>query len=181
MTCIVGIEYDGGVLIGGDSAGLAGWSKTIRADEKVFTTGPYIMGFTDSFRMGQLLRYSLDPPVPTTGGLDRFMATTFIDAVRATLKAGGFAKAENQKEEGGAFLVGVCGHLYVIHSDYQFGRAVSGFLAIGCGNDLALGSLHTTAQYDIAPRQRVTHALAAAADLSGGVAGPFTVIDQPTA
>lgn len=173
MTCIVGIEHDGRVSIGGDSAGLAGWSKTIRADEKVFRVGPYAMGFTTSFRMGQLLRYSLDVPEPDTGDVDRFMATTFVDAVRRTLNEGGYAKTEAGVEQGGVFLVGIHDKLYQIDSDYQFGRSVNGYLAVGCGADLALGSLHTTAQYDITPADRALHALEAAAALSGGVAAPF--------
>ncbi|MCV7255310.1 hypothetical protein H7J86_24405 [Mycobacterium hackensackense] len=181
MTCIVGIEYPGGVIIGGDSAGLSGWSKTIRADEKVFTNGPYVMGFTSSFRMGQLLRYRLTVPEPDIDDLDRFMVTTFVDAVRTTLKDGGYAKIENTREEGGTFLVGVGGRLFQVHSDFQVGRAAQGYSACGCGNDIALGSLHTTDRYDIAPADRVRHALDAACALSGGVAGPYTVIDRPLA
>lgn len=182
MTCIVGIEYDGGVLIGGDSAGTAGCSQTIRADEKVFTNGPYVMGFTSSFRMGQLLRYSLNAPVPGTDDhedLDRFIATVFIEAVRDTLKSGGFAVIDKGQEEGGTFLMGLAGRLYMIDNDYQFGRSVDGYAAVGCGDDIALGSLHTTAQYDIDPLERVQLALEAATALNGGVAGPFTIIDHP--
>lgn len=181
MTCIVGIEHDGGVIIGGDSAGVAGWSTTCRADTKVFKVGPYIMGFTSSFRMGQLLRYKLNVAAPGEDelkDLDRFVATTFIDAVRQTFKDGGYARVEYTQEEGGSFLLGVAGRLYEIASDYQFGRSVSGFAAVGCGDDIALGSLHTTAKYDFAPKVRVELALQAAADLSGGVMGPFTIIDQ---
>jgi hypothetical protein len=180
MTCIVGIEHDGGVVIGGDSAGLAGWSKTIRADEKVFTVGPYVMGFTTSFRMGQLLRYRLAVPEPDTWDTDRFIATTFIDAVRGTLKAGGWAKVDSSQEAGGDFLVGIAGRLYRISEDYQFGRSTAGYQAVGCGADIALGSLHTSATYDMEPKCRAELALEAAAALSGGVAGPFAIIDHPS-
>ena len=90
MTCIVGIVDAGRVLIAGDSAGSDGWHVDSRADSKVFTVGPYAMGFTTSFRMGQLLRYRLDVPGPDTWDVDRYMATTFVDAVRDCLKAGGF-------------------------------------------------------------------------------------------
>lgn len=176
MTCIVGIEHDGGVLIAGDSAGLSGWSKMIRADLKVFTIGNYVMGFTDSFRMGQLLRYGLAMPGPThleRNDLHHFMCTTFIDGVRKTLKDGGWAKTDSERELGGSFLVGVAGQLFMVASDYQVARTICGYNAVGCGDDLALGSLHTTAQYDIEPQTRAQLALEAAADHSGGVAGPF--------
>jgi hypothetical protein len=178
VTCIVGIEHDGGVVIGGDSAGLSGWSKTVRADEKVFTVGAYVMGFTSSFRMGQLLRYSLVVPAPDTWDVDRHMSTVFVDAVRATLKTGGFAKTSESQEEGGTFLVGVAGRLYAIYDNYQFARSAAGYQAVGCGADIALGSLHTTAELDMAPKLRAEAALEAAAALSGGVAGPFSIIDH---
>ncbi|MBB3752467.1 hypothetical protein FHT44_004979 [Mycolicibacterium sp. BK634] len=181
MTCIVGVEHKHGVLIGADSCGSAGTSMTIRADEKAFVNGPYIMGYTTSYRMGQLLRYKLDPPIPTAQDLrdlDRFIATTFIDAVRTTLNEGGFAKIEDQREEAGNFLVGIAGRLYNIDEDYQFARNMAGFDSVGCGYELALGSLHTTARYRITPKERVRMALEAAAAFSSGVAPPFIFFDQ---
>lgn len=90
MTAIVGLVHDGVVHVGGDSAGVGGWSMTVRADAKVFRNGPYVFGFTTSFRMGQLIRWSLEVPLPD-GDLERFMCTVFIDAVRDCLKAGGYA------------------------------------------------------------------------------------------
>src|SRR2546430_1004120 len=99
--------------MGGDSAGVSGWGLVVRADHKVFRNGPYVMGFTSSFRMGQLLRWGFDPPAPPDcrGDLESFMATTFVDAVRGRLKAGGWAKKDSEQEQGGTFLVGVCGRL----------------------------------------------------------------------
>jgi hypothetical protein len=81
MTAIVGLVDAGSVYIGGDSAGVAGMSMTVRADAKVFRKKRYLFGFTTSFRMGQLIRYSLKVP-KVKGNLDAFMATTFVDALR---------------------------------------------------------------------------------------------------
>src|SRR3546814_12575406 len=53
---------DGKVYLGGDSAGVAGWSLTVRTDPQVFRVGDCIIGFTSSFRMGQLLAHSFQPP-----------------------------------------------------------------------------------------------------------------------
>ena len=52
MTCIVGLVENGKVYIGGDSAGVAGLDVRMRSDEKVFTKGNMIFGYTSSFRMG---------------------------------------------------------------------------------------------------------------------------------
>jgi ATP-dependent protease HslVU (ClpYQ) peptidase subunit len=176
VTCIVGVQQDGRVVIGGDSAGVAGWSITVRADTKVFRNGEFIMGFTDSFRMGQLLRYSLVPPVPQDWDLDRFMATEFIAVVRDCLRDGGFARNESGNESGGLFLVGIRGHLYRIDSDYQIGRSVDEYYAVGSGDEYACGSLHSTRGLD--PEHRVRMALEAASHHSTGVCAPFHIISS---
>lgn len=180
MTAIVGLAHHGAVHLGGDSAGVAGWSLTVRADTKVFHNGPYVMGFTSSFRMGQLLRYTLNPPRPE-GGLERFMATTFIDAVRETLKAGGFLRKDSEVESGGTFLVGVAGRLFMVDSDFQVGEAAAGYAAVGCGHELALGALYATATTRKTPQQRLGIALEAAERFSAGVCGPFAYVSQESA
>lgn len=177
MTCIVGIEHAGGVTIGADSAASDGWSFSARADGKLFRNGPYLIGFCGSYRMGQLLRYSLEAPIVPERDLDRHMATTFINAVRSCLLDGGYAERKNRVETGGTFLVGVAGRLFMIESDYQVGGQRNGFDACGSGAEVALGSLHTTAnaKSKMAPRRRALTALQAAADLTAFVGGPFQV------
>jgi hypothetical protein len=177
LTAIVGLVHDDTVHLGGDSAGVAGLSMTVRADAKVFTAGPYIFGFTTSFRMGQLIRYALDVPIPD-GDLDRFMATTFVDAVRDCLKAGGWARKENEREEGRTFLVGVAGRLFIIEEDYQVGASVDGYAAVGSGREIALGALFATARTRMAPDRRVMVALQAAERFSAGVRGPFLCLSM---
>jgi ATP-dependent protease HslVU (ClpYQ) peptidase subunit len=177
MTCIVGVVEGGEVWIGGDSAGVSSWVSTIRADEKVFRSGEFLYGFTTSFRMGQLLRYKLEPPAIDTWDLRRYMATTFIDAVRSTLKDGGFLKKSSEQEEGGTFLVGVRGQLFKVCGDFQVGVAAVGYDACGCGQELALGALYATAGRP-AP-DRIETALRAAAHFSNGVRAPFVVERLP--
>jgi hypothetical protein len=134
------------------------------------------MGFTTSYRMGQLLRYSLDVGEPDTWDVDRFMATTFIDAVRECLTRGGYARTEDGQEQGGQFLVGIHGRLYVVDSDYQIGHTISGYAAVGSGYLVALGSLHSTAKSSATSHERAVMALEAAAELTEGVRPPFTVV-----
>ena len=45
MTCIIGLVENSKVYIGGDSAGVAGYGLSVRADEKVFKKGDFIFGF----------------------------------------------------------------------------------------------------------------------------------------
>lgn len=174
MTCIVGLIDDKSVWIGGDSAGVAGYLSQPRLDRKVFRNGPFVMGFTSSFRMGQLLRFRLKPPErPTEQDVFEFMATGFVDAVRECLKAGGYASKENEVERGGCFLVAYAGRLFEIDSDYQVGELTDGFAAVGCGAEIALGALHATR--GTPAKERVVRALRAAAHFSAGVRPPFVI------
>lgn len=179
MTVIVGVETRDGVVIGGDSAGVSGYLLTSRADPKVFINGPYLIGYTTSFRMGQLLHYAdLPKPLDRSGeDLDRFIATEFVDSVRELLKTGGWAQKESDREAGGTFLVGVSGRLYRVDSDYQVGWSLDGYAACGCGEEIALGVLHALRRAK--PGARVQRALEAAAHHSTGVAAPFVILRTP--
>uniref|UniRef100_UPI003F49A2CE hypothetical protein n=1 Tax=Streptosporangium sp. CA-235898 TaxID=3240073 RepID=UPI003F49A2CE len=186
MTVIAGLVHDGRVYMGGDSAGCAGWELTVRRDPKVFEVGPYLIGFTTSFRMGQLLRFSFTPPTLPYDldhdGLTKLMVTEFIDGIRATFKDGGYARKDSEQESGGKFLVGVRGRLFEIGPDYQVGEPADSYAAVGCGAQVALGALHAMNTMDtmddnsIRPMDRIHHALYAAERFSNGVRAPFTVI-----
>lgn len=175
MTCIVGLTDGSAVCMGGDSASVAGWDLNLDAGGKVFVNGPFIMGFTTSFRMGQLLRFALKPPAHPKGMMtDAYMATVFVDAVRDCLKAGGYATRDKEVETAGTFLVGYRGRLFRVAPDYCIVEPPSGFDACGCGQMIALGSLHETA--GTPPKERVRRALTAAERFSAGVRGPMTVL-----
>ena len=162
MTCIVGLVDDGDVYIGGDSA-----------DEKVFGNGPFIMGFTSSFRMGQLLRYKFSAPDQTVHQGDmEYMVTSFIDAARQCFANNGFG--DKDASTGGTFLVGFNGKLYTVESDFQVGIPAPGYDAVGCGADLALGAMYAT--QGLPPEERINTALLAASTFSAGVAPPFTIL-----
>jgi ATP-dependent protease HslVU (ClpYQ) peptidase subunit len=173
MTAIAGIAHNGAVWIGGDSAGAAGHSVTVRLDRKVFRNGTMLFGFTHSFRTCQLFQYALtvpdhDPRIDT----HRWLCTAFVDAARQCLKDGGYAATESGVETGTVCLIGYQGNLYSLQSDWQVGQSADNYDAVGCGSDIALGALHATTG---TPVKRITAALEAAAHHSGWVAPPFII------
>jgi len=179
MTCIVGLLDSGDVYIGGDSAGVDVGRLKIdgRKDEKVFSNGEFIFGFTSSFRMGQLLRYAFNPPTYYTDvDLYAYMVTNFVDAIRTCLKAGGYAQKEKEEESGGTFLVGFRGHLFMIEDDYQVAEHFDPYFSVGCGEAYAKGCLYALQDTDMAPEEKIVKALEAAEKFSAGVRGPFNII-----
>lgn len=174
MTCIVGLIDGGKVYMGADSAGVAKTVLRVRADHKVFTRDDFIMGFTTSFRMGQLLRYKLRIPA-FPKGIDTFeyMVTIFVEAVRKCLKDGGFAQKKDETETAGTFLVGYRGRLFCVDSDYQVAETLLPYAATGCGEDIALGVLF--ANGGLKPKERILQSLEAAQQFSAGVREPFLI------
>jgi ATP-dependent protease HslVU (ClpYQ) peptidase subunit len=177
VTCIVAVEADGIVYMGSDHAGSNGYTLTPVEASKTFTNGPLLIGYTTSFRMGQILQYGLIVPSHTLSwDLDRWVATDLMVAVRATFEAHGWNQTEKNVATGGNFLMAVGGRCYEIQSNYSFLRSATGEYAVGSGENHALGSLHTTRGQE--PAVRVMRALEAAAEHCTGVAGPFDLTTQ---
>ncbi len=178
MTCIVGIARAGRVIMGADSAGIGGLDKRIRIDCKAFINGELIFGGTTSFRMLQLLQFSLSPPPIIEGTTPyAYAVKALVPAIRHCLKEGGWAKTESGQEQGGTFLVGFRGRLFTIYSDYQVAEEAGGIAAVGCGDAYAMGAMHALPDAD--PEARLRAGLEAAAAYSAGVAPPFTFITLP--
>lgn len=179
MTCIVGIAYDGKVMLGADSAGVGGLDLRIRKDPKVFVNGELIFGFTSSFRMGQLLASNLTPP-PIIEKQEpyQYAVKALVPALRDTLRAGGWLSTVNGREEGGVFIVGFRGHLFTIYSDFQVAEEIENIAAVGCGEAYAMGAMHALGK-DADPKARLLAGLDAAATFSAGVSAPFNFVELP--
>lgn len=171
MTCICGIEKNGVVWIGGDSAGTAGnMHQRVRGDKKVFIRGEFIIGFCGSFRMGQLLQNTLEVPAQAEGKNDyEFLVSDFVAAVKQCLSV------EKDAEMEPNFLFGYRGKLYGVQGDYQVSIPDGGFDAMGSGGDVAMGALHAN-RSTRSPKKRITQALEASARNNAAVRPPWTIL-----
>ena len=174
MTCIAGIAQDGKVTMGADSASASGWDMRATALPKVFRKGPMLIGYTSSFRMGQLLRHKLVLPEQEAEDDLQYMVVGFIEAARKCLSDGGYTEIENNQEEGGEFLVGYKGVLYHVGGDFQVNTYQDGIAAVGCAEGYALAVMHVLGG---SPKERVAKALETAAYFSAGVLAPFIILE----
>lgn len=177
MTCIVGIKgYDGRVYVGGDSAATdEDMALTVRQDPKVFQVGPYLIGTSGSFRVAQLIRYSLKvPPLPRDPGrFHRMMVKGFVGAILRCLEAGGVTLKDGAVD-GSSFVVGFRGNLFFIDQDMNVADP-GPYCAAGCADQIAHGALYAQ-RPGMDPEERVLQALKAAERFSGGVRAPFVVL-----
>lgn len=178
MTCIAAVTDGKTVVMGGDSAAVSEFDLVVRREPKVFFNGEFLIGFTTSFRMGNLLRFTFKPPeFADERDPFEYISTDFVNALRRCFKRGGYAKKSEEVEEGGCFLVGCRGRLFQIDEDYQVGEPAEDYAAVGCGHAYAKGSLFAT-NWSF-PDARVRYALEAAERHSCGVRSPFTILTCP--
>lgn len=182
MTCIVGLVRDGQVYLGGDSASVSdNRCITIVKNPKVFRKGEFVMGYTSSWRMGQLIQYHFIPPQrDLQQDLMEYMVMNFIDGIRRLFKEGGWAKIENNQEHGGSFLVGYQGRLFTIHGDYQVAESANPYDSVGCGSNIALGVMFALTKAknfaETATQDILQCALDASCNHSSDVIPPYTFV-----
>lgn len=175
MTCIVGVETeDGGVVLGGDSAA-SGNDYTLEAsNQKAFFVEdrPMAVGYTSSFRMGQILKRDFEPPEV---GPDKFkyVLKEVIPQIRSIMKEGGYSKIKSNREKSGLFLLAVEDKLFKVQGNFSVLDLAKPYTAIGSGFRHAYGSLHTTEGMDLDPKRRVELAISAAAETQDGVSLPI--------
>lgn len=177
MTCIVGLVKGDTVWIGGDSAGTSStMHQRVRADKKVFIRGEFIFGFCGSFRMGQLLQYTLKLPKHPKGVSDfKYLVNEFIDAVRECLTVENKKITNKDDRLYPYFLFGYRGLLYGVQGDYQVSKPEEGFDAVGSGADVAIGAMHASVKVRD-PKKRITQALQASARNNAAVRPPFHIL-----
>lgn len=172
MTCIVGLIENGKIYLGGDSAAISNDEIIIRKDIKIITKDNFIIGFSGSYRMGQLLRYEFSTPAIDGMDLMQYMVTKFVESLRNCFEKNKFTDNE------WIFLIGSAGRLFTIYRDYQVAESVDNYSSCGSGWMLARGSLYTTGQIanNMSPESRIEMALQAAEKYNTGVRGPFHIM-----
>lgn len=189
MTCIVAVVMGERMVMGGDSAGISGYDITIRNDPKVFRVSQKngrdaLLGFTSSFRMGQILM-SLVLPEDRSRNDDKsahllFLIKRVIPRIRKLLRDGGWAKVSNNTETGGNFLLAYRGSIYEIDSDFQVVAHSNPFASIGAGASFSIGVLDYMHRYldisTLSPSDIVEHALLITERNCIAVRGPMLLL-----
>lgn len=184
MTCIVGFtDRENNISwIGADSLGSNGYTKATETPSKAFRNETFkdvLIGGTTTFRHLDLLKYSSNlfdeiDLYKKTEIDHKFMVTKFIPRVITLFKDG--VVSESEINRGGNFIVATPGKLFEVQQDYSVLEPELGICAVGCGEAVAMGSLITTRNLDMAPQEKIIKALEAAEQYCCGVQRPFHIL-----
>lgn len=188
MTCIVAIKHEGAVYIGSDAGAVdpSNYSMHVQDDPKSFKLSgevEMIIGYSGSWRAGQLIRYSLTLPEHSPKKTDMaYIVTDVVDALMELLRSNNTLKKENEKEETDAdIVIGYRGEIYVVDGNFAVMKPMNGYVAIGSGGDIALGALYASGltQKKMSPKERLKLALEASATFTAGIMPPFNFVELP--
>lgn len=180
MTCIVAIRGDKGVLMGADSCAAVGNFAGIVATPKVAKVGSYLIGYTSSFRMGQLLHFALSTNKPHPDqDLFWHLVNDFIPSFRRVMRDGGAITTKDGADIGGQFLLAHGTRLFGVNADFSVLEYREDFWAVGCGTGWAMGAMFAMKDSKKpTARERAEVALKAAATYSGWVKPPYHFVQN---
>lgn len=166
MTCIVGIVDPKGIgHIASDSAGSNYHTTNAYTNRKIFRKADLLIGYTSSYRMGQLLEHQLDVPQRKVGqSLDAWLYIDFVNAVRKLLKDNGYMRVDSNNESIGTFMIITEGRLFVMQDDLAVLESKEQFDSVGSGANHATAALYTLMHHSsLTPRKMLTEAVNVAA------------------
>lgn len=191
MTCILGMEHQNKVYIGGDSARMSGWERNILSSHKVFRLNDFLIGYSGAVRMQNIMHHcvTIDRRQADDECEEQFVVTGLVEAVRKAMKDNGYITGEQGRDTTGnnAFLAGYRGKLYWIGSDFDVSHFTGGIAAVGTGADYALGALRMQLKMreqliargrkvdPLNPETMIWQALEIATEYCASVAPPFYV------
>lgn len=172
MTCIVGIASEGIVYIGGDRGVSDNDSISSMYRPKITAIGDWVFGYAGSVGTGQLIEFITLPKMLKADDPYYILKTNIVTELKKSYELHGRDIEDNSTD----WIIGCKGRLFEISSsDWSVIELEES--AIGSGGSFALGSLHTTKQYDVAtPVYRIQTALQCAIDLSPTCRGPIDII-----
>ncbi len=189
MTCIVGLVSKGEVYLAADSLGSGNGVKQEYKTPKLVKLDifekkdlslakiPLGIGYTTSYRMGDLLRYNFTPPTIEVGeDENEYLVKEFIPALIECFDEHSFARTKEGNKSGGNFLVGIRGRLFIVQDDFSVLEPELNFASVGSGQEFALGSLYAYMKISLDPVEKVHAAVDAAIEFSTTVGGTVDYI-----
>ena len=171
MTCIVGIADGDNVYIGGDR-GISDNDTILKMSRpKVTQHGDFLIGYSGSLGVGQLMEFITYPKVTKTMDIYNTIRMDIVEQIKVLYESHSRDIEDNSTD----WLIGCKGKLFHFTSA-DWGVLEIDECSIGTGSPIALGSLYTSKQLEDNPMIRITYALNAAIELSPTCSLPVDIL-----
>jgi ATP-dependent protease HslVU (ClpYQ) peptidase subunit len=177
MTCIVGIAENSKVWLGADALYSNGHTGSFGEPKILKINDDLSVAHSGTGRVNNLLSYDFklkgNPEQPP----GEYLIKTFIPALKECLRRNGELEEVSGKENAEEWFIVACkGKLYQMFNDFSIREAMRGYEASGSGYQFALGSLESTKNIGLSPKQRIKIAIKATTEHCVSVGGKITVV-----
>ncbi len=143
MTCIIAVGKDKDVYMAADTLGSNGHNNSRDANSKIIKMdGGVLVGYSASYRLGQLLRYEFKIPSRRVGHLGDshmyYMITKFIPRLQVLFGVNEYDMAKDEA----SLVVAFDGEVFLISHDLSVFQPMDGVMAIGSGAETAMGAYY---------------------------------------
>lgn len=181
MTCIVALIDDDKVYMGCDSRATFGNTEIVNTNiEKIFFKDDFLIGVCGNLRYLNLLRYRFNPPkLENDLFIQEYLNVLFSDEIRSCLEKSKYSEEKDGISEipgNSRILVGYKNKIYSIGSCYDVIELIN-YYAAGSGADYAMGSLETTKDMNLDPKERIELALKIACKFDSACSAPFFILE----
>ena len=174
MTCVVAYKTKSKIGIASDKCASNGYTFSKYNQPKIFRNGGFIIGYTTSFRLGQLLEYRWIPPQRGEDQTENnYIFVSVIESIKDMLVVDGFST----NGVGGNFIIIYNKRIFEVQDDYSL-LEVKDYCAVGCGTDEAETTLYILEQIEnnLSIKDKLRLAIKAAANRKVGVLEDCDVI-----
>jgi len=180
LTCIVGLEHNGEVWIGGDSIAI---DKSLdyypQASKKVFRLGEIVLGVAGGIRTQQILKFGIKVPPQRKESDEEWLTIRLMSSIRDAFRKEGVMKTSDGMDDSDCIcLLGYNGRLYTMEGTFSAIRSIHPFQACGSGAPYAIGAMHALRRWGpkTSPSEMIRASLLVAASSNAGVREPFTIL-----
>lgn len=182
MTSVVAMLQDGIAYLGADSLLVnipsqyhSNVQQTVKRESKIFKKDGILFGANGDVHMAQLLRYKFSIPTYTQGRdkMD-YLVASFVADLQT------FLEKEHYPSDdlGGGILMIFGDEIFTISANFAVNNTADPYDAIGKTELVAIGSLYTTQQLNLSPKERILLSMRATERHTCAVAPPYWYISS---
>lgn len=181
MTCVVGyLDRDAKqAWLGADSGIANDTQRYTLAHPKVFVKQGILFGVSGSWRLSQIIQYrlALEDTKHPVHCLTKWAAQTLVPRIQKCCIGNGYSFDDKDDPLNAQILMATRTQLVLIDTDLSVQEYTIPYVAIGAGEEYAMGSLYATMKCGAMDhREQVLCALEAANKFAPSVTMPFNII-----
>lgn len=148
MTCIISFFNNDRIVLAGDKIGVSGNFKAIIKEPKVFFNCDFMIGYTTSFRMGQLLNHTWKPTKRKKDqSVENYIYVDTIGSIRKLFEENWFFD-KTKEDDWGIFILCYENKIFKVHTDMTITESMDHIAVCGSGREVAKGALCVLLEYE---------------------------------